>query len=54
MPGDGVIDLQQFRALVDATGYSEHHEVAILSSRWWSEDPEHVVKTVQQRFAVAM
>lgn len=54
MPGDGVIDLQQFRALVDATGYSGHHEVEILSSRWWSEDPEHVVKTVQQRFAVAM
>ena len=50
----GVIDLQQFRALVDATGYSGHHEVEILSSRWWSEDPEHVVKTVQQRFAVAM
>lgn len=54
MPGDGVIDLRRFRALVDATGYAGHHEVEILSSRWWATDPNAVVETVRQRFASVM
>jgi sugar phosphate isomerase/epimerase len=54
MPGDGVIDLQRFAALVEAAGYRGHHEVEILSSRWWAQDPDAVVATVKERFASVM
>ena len=54
MPGDGVIDLQRFAALVEAAGYRGHHEVEILSSRWWAEDPDAVLATVKERFASVM
>lgn len=54
MPGDGVIDLKRFAALIDATGYQGFHEVEILSRYWWSRDPNDVVDIVKQRFAAVM
>ena len=50
MPGDGVIDLRRFAGYVTAAGYRGSHEVEILSSRWWREDPDTVVATVIERF----
>ena len=54
MPGDGVIDFRQFAERVTAAGYRGRHEVEILSSRWWREDPETVVATVLERFRTVM
>ena len=54
MPGDGVIDFRRFAERVSAAGYRGRHEVEILSSRWWREDPETVVATVLERFRSVM
>ena len=54
MPGDGVIDLRHLAEHVAAAGYCGHHEVEILSSRWWREDPDAVVATVCERFRSVM
>ena len=54
MPGDGVIDLRLFAERVGAAGYHGFHEVEILSSRWWREDPDAVIATVVERFRSAM
>ena len=54
MPGDGVIDLRRFAERVTAAGYRGCHEVEILSTRWWREDPDAVVATVVERFRSAM
>lgn len=54
MPGDGVIDFRRFAERVTAAGYRGRHEVEILSSRWWREDPETVVATVLERFRTVM
>ena len=54
MPGDGVIDLERFADRVTAAGYRGHHEVEILSTRWWREDPDAVVATVLDRFRTVM
>ena len=54
MPGDGVIDLRRLAERVTAAGYRGRHEVEILSSRWWREDPETVVATVLERFRSVM
>lgn len=54
MPGDGVIDLRRFAERITAAGYRGYHEVEILSSRWWREDPDTVVATVVERFRSAM
>jgi sugar phosphate isomerase/epimerase len=54
MPGDGVIALRHFSALVAAAGYRGAHDVEILSKRWWATDPEVVVATVKERFASLM
>ena len=54
MPGDGVIDLRRFSERVTAAGYRGHHEVEILSNRWWREDPDAVVATVVERFRSGM
>jgi sugar phosphate isomerase/epimerase len=55
MPGDGVIDLQSIRRMVDAAGYTGHIEVEILSARdWWTRDPDEVVRTIKQRYATAV
>lgn len=49
MMGDGVIDLVGIRQEIEALGYDGAHEVEILSSKWWAQDPDHVVKTVIER-----
>ena len=54
MPGDGVIDLRRFAERVAAAGYDGRHEVEILSTRWWREDPHAVVATVIDRFRSVM
>ena len=50
MMGDGVIDLPRLSGLVAAAGYDGPVEVEILSSRWWAEDPDDVVRTARKRF----
>ena len=54
MPGDGVIDLKRFADWMTAAGYGGRHEVEILSTRWWREDPDVVVATVLDRFRSVM
>jgi sugar phosphate isomerase/epimerase len=55
MPGDGVIDLPAIRRLVEATGYTGHVEVEIMSARnWWKRDPDDVVRTIKERYATAV
>ncbi len=49
MPGDGVVDIPGLRALVEATGYTGHAEVEILSTRWWQRDADEVVRLVIER-----
>jgi sugar phosphate isomerase/epimerase len=50
MMGDGVIDLLAIRAMVEATGYSGHCEVEILSANnWWKRDPDEVLRTCIER-----
>jgi sugar phosphate isomerase/epimerase len=50
MMGDGLIDLPRLSGLVAGTGYDGPVEVEILSSRWWAEDPDDVVRTARKRF----
>lgn len=53
MMGDGVIDIADIRAQVEAVGYDGLYEVEIFSSeRWWKEDPDTVLKTMVERGAV--
>ncbi|MFK7966618.1 MAG: sugar phosphate isomerase/epimerase family protein [Burkholderiaceae bacterium] len=49
MMGDGVIDLRKIRQEIEACGYTGSHEVEILSTRWWSEDPDRVLATIIER-----
>lgn len=49
MPGDGVIDIRGIRRLVEGVGYDGHCEVEILSTRWWAEDPDTIMKTLIER-----
>lgn len=49
MPGDGVIDIRGIRRLVEGVGYDGHCEVEILSTRWWAEDPDMIMKTLIER-----
>ena len=50
MMGDGVIDLRAIRAMVEATGYSGHCEVEILSAEnWWKRDPDEVLRVCIER-----
>jgi sugar phosphate isomerase/epimerase len=53
MMGDGAIDIQAIRALVEAQGYDGLIEVEILSRDWWSRDPDDVLRIVKERFASA-
>ena len=50
MVGEGVIDLPRLSAAVAATGYDGPVEVEVLSTRWWAEDPDEVVRTARKRF----
>lgn len=49
MPGDGVIDIRGIRTQVEDIGYTGHCEVEILSTRWWAEDPDTIMKIMIER-----
>ena len=50
MMGDGVIDLRGIRTMVEATGYTGHCEVEILSAdNWWKRDPDEVLRVCIER-----
>lgn len=52
MMGDGVADIADLRAAVDAAGYGGPIEVEIFSSRdWWTRDPDDVLTVMKERFA---
>lgn len=51
MPGDGVIDIPAIRAMVAAAGYTGFTEIELLSRRWWSEEPEEVMRVLKERHA---
>lgn len=51
MPGDGVIDIPAIRRLVEVAGYRGFVEIELLSRRWWSEDPDHVLDIMKARHA---
>ena len=53
MPGDGVIDIPAIRAMVTEAGYRGYTEIELLSRRWWSEDPDHVLRFMKERHASA-
>lgn len=50
MPGDGQIDLIQWRHMIEQADYTGPVEVEIFSkNRWWNETPESMVKEIIQR-----
>ena len=51
MMGDGVADLKAIRGAVEDAGYAGPCEVEIFSrDTWWKSDPDHVLKTIVERF----
>jgi sugar phosphate isomerase/epimerase len=50
MMGDGLIDLPRLSGLVADAGYRGPVEVELLSTRWWSQDPDDVARTLRKRF----
>ena len=50
MMGDGVIDLKRVRRAVEAAGYNGPQEVEILSSHWWAQPGEQVIRTCIERY----
>ena len=48
--GDGVIDLKRVRRAIEAAGYSGPQEVEILSSHWWAQPGEAVIRTCIERY----
>lgn len=51
LPGEGVIDIPAIRAMAEAAGWHGGVEVEVLSSRWWGEDAEEVLRQVKARHA---
>jgi len=51
MPGDGVIDIASIRHMAGEAGYDGFTEVELLSRRWWAEEPDHVLRVMQERHA---
>ena len=50
MMGDGVVDLQGLRTMVEAAGFDGLVEVEIFSrDRWWKEAPDLVLRTCRER-----
>ncbi|MBL6929600.1 MAG: sugar phosphate isomerase/epimerase [Rhodospirillales bacterium] len=49
MMGDGVIDITEFRSMMEDVGYEGYAEVEIFSTRWWNTDPDEVVVTCIER-----
>ena len=51
MMGDGVVDLKQFRADIEAAGFHGPQEVEIFSAlNWWQRPGEEVLATCVERF----
>ena len=51
MMGDGVIDLQQFRADIETAGFFGPQEVEIFSAEnWWTRSGHEVITTCIERF----
>ncbi len=51
MMGDGVADLREIRARVEAAGYLGPCEVEVFSAQnWWKRDPGEVLDTMVTRF----
>jgi sugar phosphate isomerase/epimerase len=53
MPGDGVIDIRAIRNMAEAAGYGGLLEMEILSRRWWSHDPDEVLRLCNERHVSA-
>jgi sugar phosphate isomerase/epimerase len=53
MMGDGVIELEKLRGMVEAAGYTGPVEVEIFSEVWWSRPLDQVLDTCRARFASA-
>jgi sugar phosphate isomerase/epimerase len=51
LPGEGVIDIPAIRAMAQASGWTGGVEVEILSTHWWAQDPETVLREVKARHA---
>lgn len=50
MMGDGVINIPQLRAAVEAQGFDGLNEVEIFSAEhWWKADPDQVLSTMVER-----
>jgi sugar phosphate isomerase/epimerase len=45
MMGDGVIDIKQLRAAVEAQGFAGYSEIEIFSNDWWSRPIDEVLQT---------
>ena len=55
MMGDGVIDIQALRSMVEAAGYGGYVEVEIFSQRnWWQRDPDEVIGVIKERIETAV
>jgi sugar phosphate isomerase/epimerase len=50
MMGDGCIDLQRIRRLVDAAGYAGPIEVEIFNQKIWDQPGDEVVQLMKQRY----
>lgn len=48
IPGEGVIDVPRLRAMAEAAGYKGPVDVEVLSRRWWSRDPDEVLRVVKR------
>jgi sugar phosphate isomerase/epimerase len=50
MMGDGVIDLRRLRTMMERAGFDGLVEVEIFSKdRWWTDDPDVVLRTCRER-----
>jgi sugar phosphate isomerase/epimerase len=49
MMGDGVIDIPNIRAAVEAEGFSGYSEIEIFSNDWWERPIDEVVSTCISR-----
>jgi sugar phosphate isomerase/epimerase len=49
MMGDGVIDIKQLRAAVEAQGFAGYCEIEIFSNSWWDKPIDEVLRTCIER-----
>jgi len=49
MMGDGVIDIKQLRAAVEAAGFAGYSEIEIFSNDWWEKPMDQVLQTCIER-----